>query len=77
MLVTDAENPNDQYAFDNPCFREATPIKQNINDEKQSSKLDKNKWMGWSPLNTLGKDEEKSERKITSLDDSYVNVRKM
>lgn len=21
MLVTDAENPNDQYAFDNPCFR--------------------------------------------------------
>ncbi|KAK6632082.1 hypothetical protein RUM44_007112 [Polyplax serrata] len=71
MLVTDVENPNDQYAFDNPCFREATPIKRNLNDEKETSRLEKNKWLGWSPLNPFGK--EHKTKKITSMDDSCVN----
>lgn len=70
VLVADAENPGDQYAFDNPCFREATPIKHNIHDEKNSSKLDKNRWLGWNPLNPFGG--QKNE-KVTSLDDSYIN----
>lgn len=44
VLVTDIENPSDQYAFDNPGFREATPIKQNLSEEKPN-KLDRG-WLG-------------------------------
>lgn len=98
VLMTDTENPNDQYAFDNPCFRgkqsvgsamlqssesylfdtfslaEAAPVKHNIQNEKNVTKLEKNRWLGWSPLHSFGV--QKNE-KLTSLDDSYVKVRKL
>lgn len=83
--MTDVENPDDQYAFDNPNFRgknseptkdnyhskfsEATPIKLSPNEEK-TGKLDLSWLSGWSPLHVFSTPRNGKR----SLDDSFITV---
>ncbi|XP_075211972.1 uncharacterized protein LOC142319032 [Lycorma delicatula] len=61
VLVTDNEKGAD-YAFDNPVFREGTPIGRT--NEKEDHKV---RWPCWTPLSALNK-----SNKPKALDDSYL-----
>uniref|UniRef100_A0A1B6DBC9 PDZ domain-containing protein n=1 Tax=Clastoptera arizonana TaxID=38151 RepID=A0A1B6DBC9_9HEMI len=61
VLVTDPEKGGD-FAFDNPGFKEGTPIGRTT--EKEEQKL---KWQNWTPLPGLT-----NHGKPRALDDSYV-----
>ncbi|XP_067008091.2 uncharacterized protein [Anabrus simplex] len=69
VLVTDTEAGPDQYAFDNPCFRDGTPIGRTP-PEKEPVKLDqKARWSAWSPIGALVATRNEKRR---ALDDSFV-----
>ncbi|XP_044729177.1 probable serine/threonine-protein kinase DDB_G0282963, partial [Chrysoperla carnea] len=71
VLETDVENVGDQFAFDNPCFKDGT-----IPAEKLSNKVDlsKTKWTHWSPLGALSS--HKHDKRKT-LDDSLVEAKRI
>ncbi|XP_063241509.1 uncharacterized protein LOC134541775 [Bacillus rossius redtenbacheri] len=69
VLVTDPENGKDDYAFDNPCFREGTPVGRTLPGEKDVGKLDqKTRWSAWSPLGVIVARGDKRK----ALDDSFL-----
>ncbi|RZC40013.1 uncharacterized protein BDFB_006168, partial [Asbolus verrucosus] len=69
ILETDPEKGNNEYAFDNPGFKDPglTPIAKSL--EKDKLEGDKTKWNQWSPLTALTT---KSEKRKT-LDDSAID----
>ncbi|XP_049814321.1 uncharacterized protein LOC126260907, partial [Schistocerca nitens] len=71
VLVTDSEAAGDQYAFDNPCFRDGTPM-AHLAAEKEAAKEDqKARWAsGWSPLGALVAG--KAAEKRRAFDDSFI-----
>lgn len=67
VLVTDPERAGDQFAFDNPCFKDGTPIGRTT-VEKEPAKLDQK--ARWSPWNALVGNRTADKRR--ALDDSFV-----
>uniref|UniRef100_A0A1B6M3H7 PDZ domain-containing protein n=1 Tax=Graphocephala atropunctata TaxID=36148 RepID=A0A1B6M3H7_9HEMI len=63
VLVTDTEKGGD-YAFDNPGFKEGTPIGRTGTKEDSNKQL---RWQSWAPLSGLA-----VAGKPRALDDSYV-----
>ncbi|XP_046676308.1 uncharacterized protein LOC124364686 [Homalodisca vitripennis] len=63
VLVTDPEKGGD-YAFDNPGFKEGTPIGRTGTKEDSNKQL---RWQNWAPLSGLA-----VAGKPRALDDSYV-----
>nr|CAD7398361.1 unnamed protein product [Timema cristinae] len=72
VLVTDPEGGKDDYAFDNPCFRDGTPIGRSP-AEKDANKMDpKTRWSSWSPLGVIAG--ARGDKRKT-LDDSFLASR--
>lgn len=76
VLVTDPEIVEDAYAFDNPCFKDATPSVSRILERSipavttSTPAKDSPRWSAaWAPF-TLGSAERNDKRKI--LDDSCL-----
>lgn len=67
VLVTDPERAADQFAFDNPCFKDGTPIGRTT-VEKEPAKLDQK--ARWSPWNALVGNRTADKRR--ALDDSFI-----
>lgn len=72
VLVTDPEKGG-EYAFDNPCFKDATPVSKAVLESKDPSKMEqKNKWTAWGGLgairNNLGGLQGEKRR---AMDDSF------
>lgn len=72
VLVTDPEKGG-EFAFDNPCFKDATPVSKAVLDAKDPAKMDqKNKWTSWGGLgaikNNLGGLQGEKRR---AMDDSF------
>lgn len=79
MLVTDPEIAEDAYAFDNPCFKDATPAPANRVMERPSSVVpgdtpakDSTRWS--TPWSSLGLGSAVRNDKRRTLDDSCVGV---
>nr|CAD7456972.1 unnamed protein product [Timema tahoe] len=71
VLVTDPEGGKDDYAFDNPCFRDGTPIGRSP-AEKDANKMDpKTRWSSWSPLGVIAG--ARGDKRKT-LDDSFLAI---
>ncbi|KAK3911898.1 Periaxin [Frankliniella fusca] len=75
VLVTDPEKGG-EYAFDNPCFKDATPVSKGVLESKEPSKMDqKNKWTAWGGLgairNNLGGLQGEKRR---AMDDSFPTL---
>lgn len=78
MLVTDPEIVEDAYAFDNPCFKDATPATVR-NLERPVSTIsvetpskDSTRWS--SPWSSLGLGSGNKHDKRKTLDDSVLGV---
>jgi len=79
VLVTDPEVAEDAYAFDNPCFKDATPVAAGRVTERPSSAVpgdtpakDSTRWStSWTSLG-LGSVVRSDKRR--TLDDSCVGV---
>ena len=79
MLVTDPEIAEDAYAFDNPCFKDATPAAVGRVTERPSSVVpgdtpakDSTRWS--TPWTSLGLGSAIRNDKRRTLDDSCVGV---
>lgn len=79
VLVTDPEIVEDAYAFDNPCFKDATPTTVGRVTERPSSAVlgdtpakDSTRWS--TPWTSLGLGSAIRNDKRRTLDDSYVGV---
>lgn len=79
VLVTDPEIVEDAYAFDNPCFKDATPAAVSRVAEKPSSVIpgdtpakDSTRWS--TPWSSLGLGSAIRNDKRRTLDDSCVGV---
>ncbi|KAL6266197.1 hypothetical protein P5V15_003057 [Pogonomyrmex californicus] len=77
VLVTDPEIAEDAYAFDNPCFKDATPAAVGRVTERPSSTVpgdtpakDSTRWS--TPWTSLGLGSAIRNDKRRTLDDSYV-----
>lgn len=78
ILETDPEKGKEEYAFDNPGFKDAglTPIGKALEKNgKHESGTGKPKWTHWSPLGVLGaKSEKKKTLDDTALDEGEIKV---
>lgn len=79
MLMTDPEIVEDAYAFDNPCFKDATPAAVSRVAERSSSAVpgdtpakDSTRWS--TPWTSLGLGSAVRNDKRRTLDDSCVGV---
>ena len=76
ILETDLEKGKDQFAFDNPCFKDAftasTPDanRNGIPNRGHQEAKSMCKWSQWSPFNFNAESD-----KRRAFDDSCVNVR--
>lgn len=52
VLVTDPEKGG-EYAFDNPCFKDATPVSKSVLEPVKADQKN-NKWTSWGGLGGLG-----------------------
>lgn len=79
VLVTDPEIVEDAYAFDNPCFKDATPAQNRQIDRPlsiistETPTKDSMKWS--SPWSSLGLGSGNKFDKRKTLDDSCLGVR--
>ncbi|KAJ9595950.1 hypothetical protein L9F63_012843, partial [Diploptera punctata] len=72
VLVTDPEGAADQYAFDNPCFKDGTPIGRTTLEKEPAGKLDQKELFQarWSPWGALVGPRTADKRR--ALDDSFI-----
>lgn len=70
LILTKDPEAGDQYAFDNPCFRDGSPLARPL--EKEPIKIEqKTKWAGWPSLTALAGNKTGDKRR--ALDDSCLS----
>lgn len=76
VLVTDPEIVDDAYAFDNPCFKDASgdarSLERPVSQISSTSATPHNKWS--SPWTNLALAVANAKDKRRTLDDSFVGV---